>query len=85
MMTASARSEPIAPPRRRRAVLTWVLLGILAVGLLTVVMAFPVVFRVARIEGQAMAPTLRDQDRLIVNKMAYLTKPPQRGDIVMMH
>jgi signal peptidase I len=29
------------------------------------------VFQVARVEGKAMAPTLNDQDRLIVNKMVF--------------
>src|SRR4029453_10018645 len=28
-------------------------------------------FQVARVEGMSMAPTLQDQDRLIVNKLAY--------------
>ena len=28
-------------------------------------------FQVARVEGLSMAPTLADQDRLIVNKLAY--------------
>ena len=28
-------------------------------------------FQVARVEGQSMAPTLEDQDRLIVNKLVY--------------
>jgi signal peptidase I len=44
-------------------------------------------FQVARVEGQSMAPTLQDQDRLIVNKFAYLTHigEPQVGDIVMLY
>ncbi len=42
-------------------------------------------FQVARVEGQSMAPTLADQDRLIVNKLAYRMGEPQRGDIVMLH
>ena len=42
-----------------------------------------VVFQVARVEGQAMSPTIRDQDRLIVNRIAYRLAQPQRGDIVM--
>src|SRR5262245_61156490 len=29
------------------------------------------VFQVARVEGRSMAPTLEDQDRLIINKFAY--------------
>jgi signal peptidase I len=43
------------------------------------------VFQVARVEGQSMAPTLADQDRLIVNKLAYRLGEPQVGDIVMLY
>jgi signal peptidase I len=44
-------------------------------------------FQVARVEGQSMAPTLQDQDRLIVNKFAYLSAvgEPKIGDIVMLY
>ena len=42
-------------------------------------------FQVARVEGQSMAPTLEDQDRLIVNKLIYRLGEPQRGDIVMLY
>ena len=42
-------------------------------------------FQVARVEGQSMAPTLEDQDRLIVNKLAYRIGEPQVGDIVMLY
>jgi signal peptidase I len=42
-------------------------------------------FQVARVEGQSMAPTLEDQDRLIVNKLAYRLHAPQVGDIVMLY
>ena len=42
-------------------------------------------FQVARVEGQSMAPTLEDQDRLIVNKLAYRLSDPQIGDIVMLY
>lgn len=42
-------------------------------------------FQVARVEGQSMAPTLEDQDRLIVNKLAYRLRDPQVGDIVMLY
>ncbi len=42
-------------------------------------------FQVARVEGQSMAPTLEDQDRLIVNKLAYRMHDPQVGDIVMLY
>ena len=42
-------------------------------------------FQVARVEGQSMAPTLADQDRLIVNKFVYRVSDPRRGDIVMLY
>jgi len=42
-------------------------------------------FQVARVEGQSMAPTLEDQDRLIVNKLAYQFDSPEPGDIVMLY
>jgi len=42
-------------------------------------------FQVARVEGQSMAPTLLDQDRLIVNKAVYRISAPGRGDIVMLY
>jgi signal peptidase I len=42
-------------------------------------------FQVARVEGQSMAPTLHDQDRLIVNKLAYRIGEPHVGDIVMLY
>ena len=42
-------------------------------------------FQIARVEGQSMAPTLADQDRLIVNKLQYYLGAPQRGDIVMLY
>jgi len=42
-------------------------------------------FQVARVEGMSMAPTLEDQDRLIVNKLIYRIGEPRRGDIVMLY
>jgi signal peptidase I len=51
----------------------------------TLIMTFG--FQVARVEGQSMAPTLADHDRLIVNKAAYLSwiGEPRVGDIVMLY
>ena len=43
------------------------------------------VFQVARVEGRSMAPTLEDQDRLIINKFAYRLDEPHLGDIVMLY
>jgi signal peptidase I len=78
-------SQPPTLIRRRLPILAFTALGLLAAGIVSVVVGLPYLFRVARVEGQAMSPTIRDQDRLLVDKFAYRTNPPQRGDIVMLH
>ena len=40
--------------------------------------------QVARVEGQSMSPTLRDQDRLVINKAIYDLRVPRRGELVML-
>jgi signal peptidase I len=47
----------------------------------TLIVTFGV--QVARVEGKSMQPTLESEDRLIVNKFAYVIGVPQPGDIVM--
>ncbi|MGE5246165.1 MAG: signal peptidase I [Betaproteobacteria bacterium] len=42
-------------------------------------------FQVARVDGQSMAPTLEDHDRLIVDKLVYELGDPRPGDIVMLY
>ena len=42
-------------------------------------------FQIARVDGQSMAPTLEDHDRLIVNKLVYEVGEPRPGDIVMLY
>src|SRR5690625_3717943 len=37
------------------------------------------------VEGPAMQPTLLDRDRMIVNKVIYYIKEPERVDIVVFH
>ncbi len=41
-------------------------------------------FQVARVEGRSLEPTLNDQDRLVVNKLAYQLHDPEVGDLVML-
>jgi signal peptidase I len=41
-------------------------------------------FQIARVEGRSMEPTLHDQDRLVVNKLAYQLHNPAVGDVVML-
>jgi len=41
-------------------------------------------FQVARVEGRSMEPTLGNQDRLVINKLAYRLSDPGIGDLVML-
>jgi signal peptidase I len=80
-------SPAVAPGHRLKAwwdeFLAWASTLAQATVYATLVVTFGV--QVARVEGQSMAPTLADQDRLIVNKLAYRLHAPQRGDIVMLY
>jgi signal peptidase I len=61
----------------------WIVVAVAAVCLMLAVTVGPAM-QVVRVEGLAMAPTLDDQDRLIVNRLAYTASSPQRGDVVML-
>lgn len=69
--------------RVREEILAWARAIITAAIYATLIVTF--LFQVARVEGQSMAPTLQNQDRLIINKLAYQMGSPRRGDIVMLY
>src|SRR5712671_5910053 len=50
-----------------------------------VVSAFIIIFlyQPVRVEGTSMLPVLEDEDRLVVNKLAYRVGEIQRGDVVV--
>jgi signal peptidase I len=83
MSLPPATSESIAG-RVAEEVVAWLKTLASAAVYATLIVTFG--FQVARVEGQSMAPTLADQDRLIVNKAAYrFFNEPQIGDIVMLY
>jgi signal peptidase I len=73
------------PSVARRAALALASVPLLLVSFMVTGFIVTFVLQVARVEGQAMAPTLADQDRVIVNKLAYQRGEPRVGDIVMMY
>ena len=81
------RFEPAAR-RRNQAFGAALVAGILFIVALDFLLMWTVtafVFQAARVEGVAMAPTLSDQDRLVVDKSLYRRQVPRRGDIVMLY
>ena len=77
--TATVLQHPSAGPtalaRIGEELLAWFKTLVSAAVYATLIVTFG--FQVARVEGQSMAPTLEDQDRLIVNKLAYRLHDPQ--------
>lgn len=85
--TRPARRRATAAETARRVgeeLVTWFKTLVSAAVYATLIVTFG--FQVARVEGQSMAPTLSDQDRLIVNKLEYRlpNHAPRVGDIVML-
>jgi len=80
----SSADGPTVAGRIAEEVVAWLKTLASAAVYATLIVTFG--FQVARVEGQSMAPTLADQDRLIVNKAAYrFFEEPQIGDIVMLY
>jgi hypothetical protein len=80
------RRFPVGPPlgwrevRRTFGYAALVMFAFYGGALLTTIY----LFQVARVEGQAMSPTLENQDRTIVNKAIYHMVDPAVGDVVML-
>lgn len=74
----------VSPLGSRRAAEV-ALSAIATVALMSIVVVFvnTFVYQTARVQGQAMSPTLADQDRLVINKWLYRIREPRVDDIVM--
>lgn len=71
MMTESEKKE----------VWEWIKSILVAIILALVIRAFLV--EVFLVQGQSMLPTLQDRERLIVSKVQYYYREPERGEIVV--
>jgi len=83
--TSLGASGPAGSPWQHMADELGAWLKTLASAALYATLIVTFVFQVARVEGRSMAPTLEDQDRLIINKFAYRLDDPHLGDIVMLY
>lgn len=77
--------EAEAPPRRAHGVLAFFkelpVLVALALGIALVIKAFLV--QAFYIPSASMRPTLKEGDRVLVNKVSYRLHAPRRGDVVV--
>ncbi|MCK5744207.1 MAG: signal peptidase I [Caldisericia bacterium] len=64
-----------------RKTIEWVVVLIVIVGLALVVRVYAIEPRQVRMSS--MYPTLNDGDYILINRMAYVTDGPKRGDIVV--
>src|SRR3990172_7787926 len=56
--------------------------GLIAFALVFLIIR-PAVVQAFYIPSESMLPTLRENDRILVNKFLYRLNPPQRGDVIV--
>jgi len=81
---AEAQPVPVAQPDRHLRILnSWIrdLLFSIAISLFIILF----VYQPVKVEGGSMEPSLHDQERIFINKLAYRLEDIQRGDIVVFH
>jgi signal peptidase I len=65
----------------RRQFSSWIQDLAVAVGLALIIILF--VYQPVKVEGTSMAPLLRDQERIFINKFVYHFEPVERGEVVV--
>ena len=76
----NSAEEPEAKPRGSVTGEIFEWLDVLATAIITVVIIFSLIFRVATISGESMTNTLQNNDKVIITNLAYT---PKKGDIVV--
>lgn len=66
----------------RRAKIATVVMLAVATMMIAIVAVRLLAFELLNVNGHSMSPTIRHGDRILVNKLAYGNKEPDRGDIV---
>ncbi len=71
------------PPSRpvRWGVRDWLRDLAVALGLAMIIVLF--LYQPVKVEGTSMAPLLKDQERIFINKFVYRFEPIERGDVVV--
>jgi len=80
-MSSVKISENIKQSGTLREIWDWAQTIIIAVIIALLIRSF--LFEIILVNGNSMAPTLFDRDRVFVNKIIYLLEEPSHGDIVI--
>jgi len=70
-------------PRKKRQKYEWLILVVISLVVALVVRAF--LIQAFYIPSESMFPTLKTNDRVLVNKLAYRFSDVERGDIIVFH
>ena len=78
---ATPVAKPIISPALRSEILEYVQAFAIAIVLAAFIITF--IAQSFVVEGSSMEPSLHNRERLLVNKLVYRFKEPQRGDVVV--
>ncbi len=67
----------------KNSAMEWIKSILIALVLAFVIKTF--LFNSTKVMGSSMQPTLHENDRIFVNKIVYVIKSPERGDIITLH
>ncbi|MGG4146130.1 signal peptidase I [Paenibacillus algorifonticola] len=84
--TPSAESDKAAPNQKAKAMketVEWIKALAIAVVLVVIIRSF--LFAPFMVEGESMHPNFETGERLIVNKILYKFREPDRGEVVVFH
>uniref|UniRef100_UPI00403F68C9 signal peptidase I n=1 Tax=Paenibacillus sp. KS-LC4 TaxID=2979727 RepID=UPI00403F68C9 len=84
--TPSAESDKAAPSQKAKAMketVEWIKALAIAVVLVVLIRSF--LFAPFMVEGESMLPNFETGERLIVNKILYKFREPDRGEVVVFH
>lgn len=67
--------------QRIKAILIWIIEILLVIGIAYLIIEYAV--EKTTMMGVSMSDTLEDEDKIIINKLAYLRKAPERFDVIV--
>jgi len=85
---ASEQSKAVeSPSPSQQAAKSWLRESLESIipALIIVLLINAFLAQATRVEGQSMEPSLHNNERLIIEKVSYRLRPPERGEIVVLH